>query len=224
MNIHKYLLPASLAATIHVALLWFLPTEDYIRVMAVPLTPPGPVDPPVQDQPVPPDEEKSPAIEPVKSLLGVPAPISLDEPPVRPIATTFSIPVETVRSDVVVSLNTIPSVIGDPNGDPLGKFRVEPSIFDLRSLDHAPRAKVQLPPEYPATMRHDGRSGSVLVEFDVNAEGRVVRAEAIRYSDREFVEPAVRAVRQWQFEPGRRHNQAVPFRMAVPIEFGLESG
>jgi len=56
----------------------------------------------------------------------------------------------------------------------------------------------------------------------VDTTGRVVRAEGIRYTDREFVDPAVRAVRQWRFEPGRRNGKAGSFRMAVPIEFGIE--
>ena len=41
-------------------------------------------------------------------------------------------------------------------------------------------------------------------------------------TDREFVEPALRAVRHWRFEPGRRDGKAVPFRMTIPIEFSLE--
>jgi len=61
----------------------------------------------------------------------------------------------------------------------------------------------------------------VTVEFAVDTEGRVVRAEAVRYTHREFAEPAVRAVLKWRFEPGRRHGRVVPFRMAVPMEFGL---
>ncbi len=68
----------------------------------------------------------------------------------------------------------------------------------------------------------DGIGGSVTVEFDVNTEGRVVRAEAVSFTHREFVEPAVRAVRRWRFEPGRRNNRVVPFRLVVPIEFGLD--
>ena len=60
-----------------------------------------------------------------------------------------------------------------------------------------------------------------VVEFDVNAEGQVVRAVVLNYTDRGFVEPAVRAVRKWKFERGRRGGQAVPVRMAVPIVFGI---
>ena len=82
---------------------------------------------------------------------------------------------------------------------------------------------MQIPPDYPYAMKQSGASGSVVVEFDVDTTGRVIRAEAISYTDREFAEPAMRAVRKWRFEPGRRNGKAVPFRMAVPIEFGIEN-
>ena len=71
-----------------------------------------------------------------------------------------------------------------------------PGIFSPADLDRVPNAKVQLPPDYPAAMRQNGVSGLVLVEFEVNAEGRVVRAEAVRYTHREFADPAVRAVKK----------------------------
>jgi len=49
----------------------------------------------------------------------------------------------------------------------------------------------------------------------------VYRAEARKFTHVGFVEPAVRAVLQWRFEPGRRNDRPVPFKMAVPVEFGL---
>ena len=94
-------------------------------------------------------------------------------------------------------------------------------ISGLKDLDRVPRATAQIPPDYPATMRQNGEKGSVMVQFDVDTSGRVVRAEAVRYTHREFVDPAVRAVLKWHFEPGKRQGRPVPFRMAVPIEFGL---
>ena len=223
MNIYKYLLPASLAATVHVALLWFLPAEDYIRVIAVPLK----TEPPKTPDPImEPPEEKDPKAraEPVKPLLGKPAPPELEEAPITKLPDrAVEMPIDTRPRKIADKQTDLPTTIGDINGVLNGIDTSRMHIFYPGDLDGAPRAKVQLPPEYPAAMRHDGMGGSVLVEFDVNAEGRVVRAEAIRYTNREFVEPAVRAVRKWQFEPGRRHNKAVPFRMTVPIEFGLEN-
>ena len=38
-------------------------------------------------------------------------------------------------------------------------------------------------------------------------------------SDPVFETPALAAVKQWKFEPGKRNGQAVRFRMRVPINF-----
>jgi len=38
-----------------------------------------------------------------------------------------------------------------------------------------------------------------------------------------FERPALTAVKQWKFEPGKRGGQAVRFRMRVPITFPGES-
>ena len=96
------------------------------------------------------------------------------------------------------------------------------SAVDFSKLDKNPRATAQVSPDYPATMRNDGIAGSVTVAFEVNKEGRVIRAEAVNYTRREFVESALRAVRNWHFEPGRQNGRAVAFRMTVPIEFSLD--
>ena len=40
-----------------------------------------------------------------------------------------------------------------------------------------------------------------------------------RSSDPVFERPALAAVKQWRFEPGKRKGQAVRFRMRVPITF-----
>lgn len=224
MNIHKYLLPASLAATVHVALLWLVPTEDYVRVVAVALTPPDKPDRPEKEPPVAPEEDPEPETVPVKPLLGSPAPVALEEPPLRPIETEFPMEVATVRPDVRVDTPNLPDVIGDPDGVPDGEFRPTLTIFDVTKLDRAPRATAQVSPIYPYAMSQTGTSGSVWVEFDVDTSGRVVRTVAVRYTEREFAEPALQAVRKWRFEPGRRGGKVVPFRMTVPIEFGIEAG
>jgi protein TonB len=223
MNIQKYLLPASIAATVHVAFFWLLPEEPYTRLIEVPLVKKiAGGDPMVQ----PPDEPEKPdkPSEEVKPLLGAPAPFALDEPPVRPIDTAFPLPVENSHPELRVSVGPVPPVMGVPDGVKDGKFTPETSIWIVGALDNTPRAKVQMPPDYPYAMKQTGTSGSVLVEFDVDKTGRVTRAEAINYTDREFVEPALKAVRKWRFEPGRKDGRTVPFRMSIPIVFGIETG
>lgn len=74
-------------------------------------------------------------------------------------------------------------------------------------------------PTYPYAMRTAGITGSVVVEFVVNMAGEVITADAVKWTHRDFVDPAVRAVMHWRFEPGTVQGKKVRFRMAVPIEF-----
>ena len=221
MNIHKYLLPASIAATMHVALLWLMPDQSYTRIIEVPLKT-GPVKPP-EDLPVPPEDpaERESNPDPVKPLKGKPAPPELPDVPTKLPDGQLTIPVENRPTRFDRNITTIPEKIGTEDGVLGGIDLSRVTIFSPDALDRVPNAKVQIPPDYPYAMKQSGAGGSVLVEFDVDTAGHVVRAEAINYTDREFVEPAVRAVRKWRFEPGRRNGKAVPFRMAVPIEFGI---
>lgn len=222
MNIQKYLLPASLAATIHVALLWLMPEEPYIRILAAPLKT-VPVYP-TGDLPEPPvdPEDRASNPDPVKPLRGKPAPPELPDVPTKLPDGPLTIPVDARPPKFEPGFSEIPEKIGAENGVTGGLEVSRLAIFSPDSLDRVPGARVQVPPDYPLAMKQSGAGGSVLVEFVVDPTGRVVGAEAVRYTDREFAEPAVRAVRKWRFEPGRRHGKAVSFRMAVPIEFGIE--
>lgn len=221
MNIHKYLLPATLAATAHVVLFKLAP-EGTIplaeAVVEVPILPPIPK----TDESMRPPAEPVTDPEPVKALAGGPTPPQLPEQWSAPKPDDLTVPLVDHWKNTDRDVRLMPERIGPGDigvrggGGPRG-------IISSVDLDRVPNAKVQLPPDYPVAMRQAGVSGSVLVEFDVNAEGRVVRAEATRCTHREFAEPAVRAVRKWRFEPGRRHGRVVPFRLTVPIEFGIRS-
>jgi periplasmic protein TonB len=58
-------------------------------------------------------------------------------------------------------------------------------------------------PSYPAEARAKGQTGTVLVEFVVGEDGRVVSAEAKQASPWPILnERAVSAVRRWKFPPG----------------------
>jgi periplasmic protein TonB len=224
MNIHKYLLPASIAATMHVALLWLMPEQLHTRIIAVPLVPekppiPDPVAEPPQDE-----EPKRDFEDIVKPMAGGPPPPVIPEITVLPDKTDITTPVTDNPKYPARELTSIPKTFGPGDIEAFGEHGPRgPGIFTIGALDRVPRAKGQIPPDYPYAMKQTGAGGSVLVEFDVDTAGHVVRAEAISYTDREFVEPAVRAVRKWRFEPGRRNGKAVSFRMAVPIEFGIEN-
>lgn len=91
--------------------------------------------------------------------------------------------------------------------------------FAVSQLDQKPRPVYQVPPQYPSSLRRQGISGEVKIELVVDARGRVVNPRIVSSSNRAFEEPALEAVEQWKFEPGRRGGEAVPYKMLVPIRF-----
>ncbi len=74
-------------------------------------------------------------------------------------------------------------------------------------------------PEYPAEARKRKLVGEVVVDFIVDAEGRVTTAQIAEASDALFEEPALAAVRQWTFAPALEDDRAVACGMTVRIEF-----
>lgn len=217
----RYGVPVIIAAGLHGAL-FLIGSERRV----VPPLPPTKITevwlkPPVEDPVVMPPEERdhdtSPAGGPVKSLPSTP-----DVPAVTVLHASFTVPVEPYRPslDPVRDLKDVPAfptgsdiLGGDPNS--IGR----PRLPGVESLDRAPRAVAQPSPNYPDGLNREGINGTVVVEFVVDLTGRVVKADAVRWSRREFVEPAVRAVLRWRFEPGTINGRKVSFRMAVPIEF-----
>ena len=73
-------------------------------------------------------------------------------------------------------------------------------------------------PSYPAESRRKGQTGTVVVEFTVDASGRVISAYAKspRRPGRLLNDEAVRTVRRWKFPPGRRI-----MKLQRPIVFQL---
>ncbi len=94
-------------------------------------------------------------------------------------------------------------------------------VFDPNMLDNKPVPKYQAKPNYPFEMRRAGIPGEVVVDFIVDAEGRVQNAFASKMSQREFEAAAVEAVKKWTFKPGRKDGKNVNTHMQVPIVFTL---
>lgn len=148
---------------------------------------------------------------PLPSIPDVVERLRTDEPFTVPVTPSVPVPY------AVPNLTDYRGLPSGPGTDPNSWGR--PAIPDVGKLDRVPRAVVQTSPTYPDTLRRDGIDGSVTVEFVVGIDGRVVKADAVKWSHREFVDPAVRAVLRWRFEPGTQGGRKVSFRMAIPIEF-----
>ena len=99
-----------------------------------------------------------------------------------------------------------------------------PGALDPSQVDQMPAVRSQARPEYPSAMRAEHLSGTVLVDFIVDATGAVRNAHAVRASRPEFEDAAVRAVSRWLFTAGMRGGRAVAVHMQVPIVFSLDDG
>lgn len=80
---------------------------------------------------------------------------------------------------------------------------------------------VRVPPEYPAAALRRGLEGRVLVEFDLTASGAVENARVVAAEPtRTFDEAALRAIRQWRYDPKIENGQARPqsgLRISIPF-------
>lgn len=92
------------------------------------------------------------------------------------------------------------------------------ALFSLADLDQKPRAVYQPSPVIDAQVRKAG-GGTIYVLFVVNQDGRVENPIVQDSRDPVLERPALAAVKQWRFEPGKRQGEPVRFRMRVPITF-----
>jgi TonB family protein len=85
-----------------------------------------------------------------------------------------------------------------------------------------PKAIFQAPPLYPYAMARFGIRGAVTIDFVVDEQGRVQNAAIFQSDNPAFEEPALKALRQWKFQPGTIDGRPANMKMKVPIIFVLE--
>ncbi len=93
------------------------------------------------------------------------------------------------------------------------------AIFSLSDLDQKPRVVYQPAPIYPQELARKNIQGTVYVLFIVDKTGRARDLRVQKSTHPAFNNPALKAVKQWKFEPGKRKGKPVQFRMRVPITF-----
>jgi len=181
------------------------PTEDVMIHGAVDTATPPPPPPPPEEEP---EEEEQ-----------------REEPP----------PPELQAEAVPLDLSQLELALNPPMGDGWlgGDFQVKlgasalgggsaeedvDALFSIADLDQKPRVVYQPGPVLSADVRKKA-PGTVYVLFVVDQDGRVADPAVQKSTDPVFERPALSAVKQWKFEPGKRNGQAVRFRMRVPITF-----
>ncbi|HRJ47839.1 MAG TPA: TonB family protein [Opitutaceae bacterium] len=103
-----------------------------------------------------------------------------------------------------------------PTG-PIGEIPRGAKIFDVGELKQKPAPRIQVAPRHPFDLRQAGIEGEVVVEFIVDADGRVQNAFVVRSTHRSFEAPALQAIAQWRFNPGRLEGRAVSTRRVQQV-------
>ncbi len=86
-----------------------------------------------------------------------------------------------------------------------------------------PRYQLNAPPPYPGLARKRGQEGTVILQVLVNSEGRVDDLKIETPSGFAMLDrAAIKAVRKWSFEPGRRGKVKISMRVRVPVTFKLK--
>jgi protein TonB len=86
-----------------------------------------------------------------------------------------------------------------------------------------PRYHHNPPPEYPSLARKRGYQGTVVLEVFVETDGRVGNLRIIESSRHKSLDrSAMKAVRRWQFQPGRRGDRTIAMWVRVPVQFSLK--
>ena len=94
-------------------------------------------------------------------------------------------------------------------------------IFEIADLDKPPIPLVKISPQYPPELKRNRVQGEVHLIFIVDQFGNVKRPRVSKSTNREFNENAIKAVRQWKFEPGEKDGRQVMTRVRLPLAFSL---
>ena len=83
----------------------------------------------------------------------------------------------------------------------------------------------RVPASYPPEALRQGIQGTVILRCIVEADGSVSSATVTRSIDNKFGldDEAVKAIRQWRFEPGRREGAPVRVATLVTVTFALRA-
>lgn len=91
-------------------------------------------------------------------------------------------------------------------------------LFDMGDLEESPRVIFRARPDVTLAMRKR-MPCTVFIVMDVDATGQVQNPVVVRSDDPMFNEPALKAIRKWKFEPGKRGGKPDLFRVRQPMTF-----
>ncbi|HEV2721827.1 MAG TPA: TonB family protein [Thermoanaerobaculia bacterium] len=96
-----------------------------------------------------------------------------------------------------------------------------PKVYTMAEGIKAPVPLRRVTPPYPEIARRMRLNGYAVVECIIDQSGRVRDARVLTSSNSAFEQPAIEAVRQWQFSPGTLNGQPVDVQFDLTVKFQL---
>jgi protein TonB len=130
--------------------------------------------------------------------------------------SAFSVP-QSVPEPPAVATPEPPSGIGALPSAPRESVATTAANFNAAYLRNAP-------PRSPLIARRNGVEGTVKLRVLVTRDGRAAQVELAQTSGSSALDnAALQAVREWQFVPARRGQDATESWVVVPVVFKLEN-
>jgi protein TonB len=84
-----------------------------------------------------------------------------------------------------------------------------------------PKAIFSPNPEYTDKARKKKANGTVILETTVGTDGHTHEIRVVQPLGYGLSEQAVKALREWKFEPGTKDGQPVPVSLQIEMDFRL---
>jgi protein TonB len=98
-----------------------------------------------------------------------------------------------------------------------------PPSSPIPAKEAIPLYRVNPPPKYPGLARRRGYQGTVIMDVLVDPKGKVKELRLSQSSGYPLLDrAAMKSVKSWEFEPGRRGDEAVEMWVKIPVRFQLK--
>lgn len=196
---------------------------DVTFVEKVVKPPPPPPPPPVAVKP-PPPAAAAPVVRPDQKIRKLDKP-----PPPKELVAPKEMPLEApAEADPSEDMGV--AVFGDGPGDPAGLEGGQAGgvaggmaggaiALPENAVPPLPVAS-NTPPDYPQDARAAGKTGTVILKVVILADGSVADVQVMR-GEEPFVSSAMKAVRDWRYEPARFQGQPITVYRIIQIPFKL---
>ena len=101
--------------------------------------------------------------------------------------------------------------------------RQDSQVYEVGNGVSPPRVTKQVDPRYTDEARAAKIAGEVRLRVVVEADGSVDRVSVVKSLDKKYGldDEAIKAARQWRFEPARKDDKPVAVMVSIVMEFKL---